>query len=86
VKTLFALSDPTRQRILELLSRGPKSSGEIARAFPFTQSAISQHLRTLREAKLVRVHVKAQHRIYELDARGLGELSSWIAEIRRDAS
>lgn len=81
--SLAALSDPTRQRIIELLARGSKSSGEIARQFPLTAPAISQHLRTLREAKLVRMRPVAQRRIYELDPRGIEELSTWLDEIRQ---
>ena len=52
---LTALADPTRQRIVEMLAAGAMSSGDIARRFDISAPAISQHLRTLREARLVRV-------------------------------
>jgi DNA-binding transcriptional ArsR family regulator len=58
------------------------SSGDIARRFDVSAPAISQHLRTLRDAKLVRVRAQAQKRFYELDPEGVGELASWIARIR----
>lgn len=83
MNTLAALSDPTRQRIVEMLATGPLSSGDIARQFDITAPAVSQHLKTLRAAKLVRAHVDAQRRIYELDADGIDELAEWISKLRR---
>ena len=83
MNTLAALSDPTRRRIIEMLAAGPLSSGEIASEFDITAPAVSQHLKTLRAAKLVRVSVDAQRRIYELDGEGIEELSEWVLKIRR---
>ena len=80
--SLAALADPTRQRIVEILARGPLCAGDIAKRFPSSAPAISQHLKALRTAKLVRVRAEAQRRIYELDTVGLNELSGWIDEIR----
>jgi DNA-binding transcriptional ArsR family regulator len=80
--SLAALADPTRRRIVETLSRGALSSGDIARRFSISAPAISQHLKTLRLARLVRVRAEAQRRIYELDPEGLDEMSAWIAQIR----
>jgi DNA-binding transcriptional ArsR family regulator len=65
-----------------MLATGSMSSGDIARRFDVSAPAISQHLRTLRDAKLVRVRAQAQKRFYELDPEGVGELASWIARIR----
>ena len=79
---LTALADPTRQRIVEMLAAGAMSSGDIARRFDISAPAISQHLRTLREARLVRVRAQAQMRFYELDAEGVTALADWIARIR----
>jgi DNA-binding transcriptional ArsR family regulator len=73
-----ALADPTRRRIVEMLARGPLSVGEIASRFTISASAVSQHLKVLRTAKLVRSRVAAQQRIYELDAEGLAEIESWL--------
>lgn len=81
--SLAALADPTRRRIVETLARGALSSGEIASQFSVTAPAISQHLRTLREAKLVRVRPIAQRRIYELNPEGIDEMSDWLTDIRR---
>jgi DNA-binding transcriptional ArsR family regulator len=82
MRSLNVLADPTRQRIVELLATGCMSSGDIARRFDVSAPAISQHLRTLRDAKLVRVRAQAQKRFYELDPEGVGELANWIARIR----
>ena len=80
--TVFeALADPTRRRIIEMLARGALSSGEIARRFATSPSAVSQHLRALRESRLVVVRVAAQQRIYELDPSGLAELDEWLERI-----
>lgn len=76
--SFVALADPTRRRIVEMLARGPLSAGEIAARFPVTPSAVSQHLKVLRGAKLVRARVAAQQRIYELDTEGLAEIESWL--------
>lgn len=78
-----ALADPTRRRIIETLARGPLSSGEIAGRFDISAPAISQHLKALRAAKLVRVRVEAQWRIYELDKEGVDELARWVDGLRR---
>ena len=82
MQPLTALADPTRQRIVEMLATGALSSGEIARQFAMTAPAVSQHLKTLREARLVRVRVQAQKRIYELDPQGVEELAGWITRVR----
>src|SRR5215475_14147526 len=82
MRSLNVLADPTRQRIVEMLSAGTLSSGDIARRFAVSAPAISQHLRALREARLVRVRAEAQKRFYELDPQGVGELADWIARIR----
>jgi DNA-binding transcriptional ArsR family regulator len=78
VLTFAALSDPTRRAIVEMLARGPLTSGEISRRFTISPSAVSQHLKLLREARLVRARAAGQQRIYELDADGLAELEEWL--------
>ena len=80
---LTALSDPTRQRIVEILASGPLCAGDIAERFAITAPAISQHLKTLREAKLVRVTPQAQKRVYELNPEGVLALAEWVERLRR---
>ena len=79
---LQALADPTRQRIVEMLAKGALSSGEIAGRFALSPPAISQHLKTLRQARLVTVRTDKQKRIYSLDPEGVGEIADWVARIR----
>ena len=81
MSALQALSDPTRQRIVEMLAAGALSSGEIAGRFDLSAPAISQHLKTLKTAKLVTVKTDKQKRIYSLDPEGVGEVSDWVARI-----
>lgn len=79
---LQALSDPTRQRIVEMLAAGALSSGEIAGHFQLSPPAISQHLKTLKEARLVSVRADRQKRIYALNPEGVAEISDWVERIR----
>jgi len=65
-----------------MLAAGTLTSGDIARRFDVSAPAISQHLKTLRAAGLVRVRPQAQKRFYELDPRGVQELTDWVARIR----
>ena len=81
--SLLALAEPTRRRIVELLAEGELSAGEIAARFAVSAPAISQHLRVLRAAALVRVRAEAQRRIYELDPDGFAALDAWLAHIRQ---
>lgn len=83
MQSFTALSDPTRRRILELLSRGERAAGEIVESFDVSAPAISQHLKVLREAGLVEMRVDAQRRIYRLNPEGLEEMDAWIQGIRR---
>jgi len=83
METLVALADPTRRKIVELLSHGERPAGAIVDKFAISAPAISQHLRVLREARLVRVRAEAQSRIYELDPVGFSELDDWLRGIRK---
>jgi DNA-binding transcriptional ArsR family regulator len=78
-----ALADPTRRRIVEALAAGPLSSGEIAARFPISAPAVSQHLKALKSAGLVRVRSEAQRRIYEIDPDGIEAVAGWADGIRR---
>jgi DNA-binding transcriptional ArsR family regulator len=79
---LQALSDPTRQRIVEMLATGALSSGEIAGRFKLSPPAISQHLKTLKTARLVTVRTDRQRRIYALDPEGVAEVADWVERIK----
>lgn len=77
-----ALSDPTRRAIVEQLGRGEASAGVIAAPFPISAPAISQHLKILREAGVIRVRIDGQRRVYSLDPAGLADLERWLARTR----
>jgi len=77
-----ALGDPTRARIVEVLSRRDLTAGEIAARFPVSRPAVSRHLRVLRKAHLVHSRGEAQRRVYSLDPRGLDEVDRWVAQCR----
>jgi DNA-binding transcriptional ArsR family regulator len=83
VRSLNALADPTRQRIVEMLARRALPAGEIANRFDVSAPAISQHLKVLRRAKLVQVRREAQRRIYELNPEGMGELIQWVQRLHK---
>lgn len=81
MSSFVALADPTRRRIVEMLARGALSAGDIAQRFAVSRSAVSQHLKVLRDAGLVSVSTAGQQRIYELDPGGLVELEEWLDRI-----
>jgi DNA-binding transcriptional ArsR family regulator len=83
VETFSALADPKRRRIVELLATGEMAAGDIGKHFRVSGPAISQHLKVLRDAHLVRVRVDAQRRVYSLDPKGLDELEEWLMSIRK---
>lgn len=73
-----ALADPTRRRIVEMLSRGALASGDIAARFSMSAPAVSQHLKVLKEAKLVRTEQDGQRRIYHVDPAGFADIQAWL--------
>jgi DNA-binding transcriptional ArsR family regulator len=75
---LAALADPTRRAVFERLRSGAASVGEIAADLPVSRPAVSQHLKVLKEAGLVRDEAQGARRVYELDADGLAELRAWL--------
>ncbi|MGH3386646.1 MAG: ArsR/SmtB family transcription factor [Nocardioidaceae bacterium] len=77
-----ALADPTRRRIVELLAQGELSAGEVAARFAMSRPAVSQHLRVLRDAGLVRSRAEAQRRVYSIDPAGLAEVDDWVVRQR----
>ena len=79
-----ALADPTRRQIMELLARkGQLPASDIYGQFDMTPQAVSQHLKVLREAKLVRVDKQAQQRIYRINPEAMLELEEWARQLRQ---
>jgi DNA-binding transcriptional ArsR family regulator len=73
-----ALADPTRRRLLELLARSELRVNDMARRFDVSRPAISQHLRVLRDAGLVRETRVGRERHYRLRARPLRHVYDWV--------
>lgn len=77
-ETLIALADPTRRAIFERLRRTPRTVGELARLNKLSQPGVSQHLRVLREARLVTHVQEGTRRFYRADPRGLEALRRYV--------
>ena len=75
---LDALGDPTRRAILERLLKGPLPVVELARDFPVSRPAISQHLRVLKNARLVVDRPAGNRRLYELNPAGVDALRNYF--------
>ena len=84
-ESLAALSDPTRRTVFERIIKAPRSVGEIARGLPISRPAVSQHLKVLREAGLVREERQGTQRIYSADAKALGELRAYVDQMWQTA-
>lgn len=84
MKTLNALGDPTRRLLFEHLRKGPCSVTELMSIVPVSQPAVSQHLKILRDARLVRVEKRGRQRIYHLNPVGLAELREYTESLWED--
>lgn len=77
---LNALGDATRRAILARLLNGPLAVGELARDFPISRPAISQHLRVLKDASLVIDRATGTRRVYSLNPAAFESLREYFAE------
>jgi DNA-binding transcriptional ArsR family regulator len=75
---LGALGDDTRRAIFELLADGPRAVGDIANQLPVSRPAVSQHLKVLKEAGLVRDEQDGTRRLYQLDPHGVQALRAYL--------
>ena len=86
---LRAVADPTRRTIMELVRDGERSAGELAGNFPgMSRPAVSQHLKVLTDAGLVRVRRDGNRRLYALRPEGLADAAGfidrmWSAQLQR---
>jgi DNA-binding transcriptional ArsR family regulator len=79
-----ALADPTRRQIIEMLANnGALSATDISEQFHVSPSAISQHLKILREADLLRMEKRAQQRIYRINPDSMRELEEWARRMEQ---
>jgi DNA-binding transcriptional ArsR family regulator len=84
VDALEALADPTRRRVVELLSVQELTAGEIAAQFDQSRPAVSRHLRVLRETGFVDVRAEGTRRVYVLRRDPLADAEKWLRQ-RLDA-
>jgi DNA-binding transcriptional ArsR family regulator len=73
-----ALADPTRRAIFERLGDHPAAVGELASSMPVTRSAVSQHLKVLKDAGLVSSTPVGTRRVYAVDSRGIADLRNYL--------
>jgi DNA-binding transcriptional ArsR family regulator len=78
-----AISEPTRRRILDLLAEGERPVKDLVDRFAMSQPALSQHLRVLREAGLVRIRRQGRLRFYSINAVPLREVHDWVGHYER---
>ena len=83
IPVLTALADPTRRAIFERVARSPVAVGELARELPVSRPAVSQHLKVLKEAALVRDHAEGTRRIYSVDEAGLAAVRDYFEQFWR---
>ncbi len=85
-RTLAALADPHRRRVVDLLAQGPRAAGDLARALELSPPAMSRHLRTLRQSGLIEEshpEFDARVRIYALRREPMANLKRWLEEAER---
>jgi DNA-binding transcriptional ArsR family regulator len=73
-----AISDPNRRYLLEELRRAPRTVNELAEGLPISRPAVSQHLKVLKQAGIVRDEARGTARIYRIHAPALAELRVWL--------
>lgn len=78
-----AIADPSRRHLLDELRAEPIRAGDLGAALPISQSALSQHLRVLRDAGLVDVDRHGRERWYRLTAEPLEEVAAWVSSYQR---
>jgi DNA-binding transcriptional ArsR family regulator len=77
-QALDALGDRTRRAVFKRLRRGNLSVQEIADRMDVSRPAVSQHLKVLRDARLVLVRTEGTRRLYEVDPQGIEALRNWL--------
>jgi DNA-binding transcriptional ArsR family regulator len=82
-RTFFALSDPTRRGILELLGAGPATISELAKPFGLTLNGVKKHVGVLEDAELVVTKKVGRARECRLGPAELQDVTRWVEEYRR---
>ena len=80
-----ALGDPTRRAIFEKLQNRPMAVVDIADGLPVSRPAVSQHLKVLKEAKLITLKTVGNHNFYELNREGILAMRNYLDKFWDDA-
>jgi DNA-binding transcriptional ArsR family regulator len=83
MEAFAALADDTRLRLVDELGKGERAVGDLVAVVGLRQPTVSQHLKVLKEAGLVRVRPDAQRRLYSLDPKGFEVIELWLERYRR---
>lgn len=83
MQAFAALADDTRLRLVEELRKGERAVGDLVEVVRLRQPTVSQHLKVLKDAGLVRVRPDAQRRLYSLDPKGFEVIELWLERHRR---
>ena len=84
-KAFTALADPTRRLLFEKIAAQPNNVAQLAEQFPVSRPAISQHLKVLQDAQLVKAKAAGTRRIYEIDKAGLESIREYLDGFWNDA-
>jgi DNA-binding transcriptional ArsR family regulator len=79
----YAVADPTRRALLDLLAQGEEPVNSLAERFAMSRPAISQHLAILLKTRLVRARREGRERLYQLQAKPLEQIYDWVALYER---
>jgi DNA-binding transcriptional ArsR family regulator len=77
-QVLDALGDPTRRTVFKRLRGGARSVGELAEGMDVSRPAVSQHLKILKAARLVKDRAEGTRRLYSVDTRAIAALHKWL--------
>ena len=77
-KALTALADPTRRAILQSLHAGPQNVTTLAATLPVSRPAVSQHLKVLADAGLLKITPKGTNRVYSMAPDGIQDLQKYL--------
>jgi DNA-binding transcriptional ArsR family regulator len=80
-----ALGDPTRRRIFERLRRRPLAVGDLSQGLPISRPAVSQHLKVLKSAGLVKSHYEGTRNVYQIDASGIAQMREYLDQFWEQA-
>jgi DNA-binding transcriptional ArsR family regulator len=80
----LAIADANRRHLLEELRRGPKTVNELAAGLPVSRPAVSQHLKVLLDAGLVKARAEGTRRVYTVSTDGFLKLNIWLDQFWND--